>query len=515
MLSEDKINELVEQAPTLINKALESALDFYNKGLNQDAEFVLKQILRVDPNHVKSLQLMGLIRHNATDGRTALEYLERALTIEPDNADLNNNIALCYSQNGEFDLAITHLEKAAKLNPISSIYANLGLQYRHIGKPFMAIQKFKSALWVDSKNALAHCMLAGVYGELLELSLAEEHLNKAIEINPDFAGAHVDLGTLHALHGNFEKFFEEYEYRNVCFTQTQFWTQLYDDNLKYVGQDLQNKRILLYCEQGCGDAIQFVRYIYLLKSQGAYTIIHCQPELETLFKQVCDETFAIDPNKLITDKKSIPIHDYHISLLSLPYVLKKIWTPYFPYLKTLKSFSFDDYQDKLKIGIVWAGNPQHPHDSKRSCKLINFESISNIDGVKLFSLQKDIRKRTYQFSTTPIDLTEGAEHLKIVDLSEFMNNFEDTAALINGLDLIICVDTAVLHLAGALNKPTIAFIPKNPDWRWKLDGDATEWYPSVTLIRGDDWDLMFKQVAGIVKGISRECILSSIRQQLL
>jgi ADP-heptose:LPS heptosyltransferase len=128
----------------------------------------------------------------------------------------------------------------------------------------------------------------------------------------------------------------------------------------------------------------------------------------------------------------------------------------------------------------------------------NKRSFEKFEQYRYFSLQKDLRLRAYTDKNEPIDLTAGAEDLKIVDLAPFITDFQDTAAFIEGLDLVITVDTAVLHLAGAIGKPTYAMIPFNPDWRWGIDGNKTIWYPSVTMFRQEEvgnWDTVIQNIA--------------------
>jgi len=131
-----------------------------------------------------------------------------------------------------------------------------------------------------------------------------------------------------------------------------------------------------------------------------------------------------------------------------------------------------------------------------------FRQIGEIPNIKLFSLMKDTRTRAYVHENKPIDLTEGAEDMKVVDLREHINDFEDTAAIINSLDLVIGVDTAVMHLAGAIGKPSILLLPWNPDWRWELEGSDTIWYGNMHIIRQKtkgDWKPVFEEAKQIVE----------------
>jgi hypothetical protein len=186
--------------------------------------------------------------------------------------------------------------------------------------------------------------------------------------------------------------------------------------------------------------------------------------------------------------KSIPNYDYHISFGSLPKIFNtnKDNIPLnLPYLKPTGSIdknNFNVYNGYYKIGICWAGSPQHPNDKDRSCYLKYFDCFSKRKNVKLFSLQKELSKRIY-VGKGLVDLTEGADNLSLVDMSDLMKDFNYTAAIIEALDLVITVDTSIAHLCGAMNKDCYVLIHENPDWRWGDFCEKSVWYPSLKLFR--------------------------------
>ena len=154
-----------------------------------------------------------------------------------------------------------------------------------------------------------------------------------------------------------------------------------------------------------------------------------------------------------------------------------------------------------KIGVCWAGNAGHPRDDERSCQLSLFREIHKIPNVKLFSLQKDLRLRIWPCKKDPVDLSD-CSNIRLINMKDHMNSWEDTAAIIQGLDLVISVDTSILHLAGALGKPTCALMQYVPDWRWALESNKTIWYPNMTLFRQKklgDWDSAFEDLLPFVK----------------
>jgi hypothetical protein len=286
--------------------------------------------------------------------------------------------------------------------------------------------------------------------------------------------------------------------------------------------DLNGKRVLIYGEQGLGDIIQFVRFTKFLKEKGAHVIVHCPTNLDAIIRRVegVDET----TNKDIYNKTDevFPEYDYQFSMMSFPYLLNLDTISGKPYVKPATT-AFKDYMQKeygktLNVGIVWAGNPAHPHDQRRSIPLENFRLLHDTPGVKLFSLQIESSKRQYGVTyrnlesvAKPddtcinkfipqhgiVDYSENCEDMKIVDLTKMIQSFDDTATILAGLDLVVCCDTATAHLAGAMGVPVWVAIPYNPDWRWELKGDTTYWYDSMKLYRQperDDWKSVFERM---------------------
>jgi len=494
VVSHEETKELVEQAFNLACKK-------FAEQKYEQTVVILDQALKVDPKNANILQILGLAYHALKNNEKAREHLFASLLIEPNNSETLNNIGLSYSNTYDYDKSIDYINKAICLKPENpSLYSNLGLQYRHLQQYEKAIECFNKSLSLR-EDATAYAMLGGCYGEMKNLQKAKEMIYKALKINPNFAAAHVDLASILQLEGNWTEGFNEYEWRYTVYDQLKQWERIYDPIKKWKGQNIQNKIIIVHTEQGHGDAIHFSRYLSNLKYlKPKKIILHCGKSLERLFEEMANFIFTIDPVQLPEYKNAkdnlIPEHDYHCSILSLPYLLGFPPVPATPYLFSKKKFDMSNYKNDYKIGIVWAGNPQHSQDRWRSCKLEMFKEISQISGVKLFSLMKDTRSRAYVTQNQPIDLSENTEDMKIVDMSSYMEDFQSTADIISSLDLIIGVDTSVIHLAGALDKPTIALIAWNCDWRWTIDGDKSIWYRSLKLVRQTkkgEWDDVFEK----------------------
>jgi len=242
--------------------------------------------------------------------------------------------------------------------------------------------------------------------------------------------------------------------------------------------DLNNKTILIHAEQGLGDTLMACRYIPMLASQGARVIAEVQPPLMSLLKNL--EGIS----RLVAKGEPIPPFDVHCPIMSLPLAFKTTMETIpaeVPYLAVSKNI-IEKWRSKLngaeiKVGIVWAGNPNHPQDLDRSIPLKNILPILRVKGARYFSLQKDLRHGDKE----TLDVNS-----QIVRLDQEINDFEDTAAIVMSLDLVISIDTSVVHLAGALGRPIWLLLPSNPDWRWLLDRSDSPWYPTARLFRQID-----------------------------
>jgi len=505
-LDDDFLNELKAldiDLDDLVKNALNKTELLLKDGFIVEAEILVKQLLRVSINNLQGMQLYGLILFRKREYKEAIDVITQAIAMHESNAENHNNIALCYLHSGQSEKAFEHVSRAVELAPDNYNFTNnKGLICRARGDLVQAIKYFKQAI-EKSDNSRAWENLGSVYGQQKKLDDAIDCFQKAISLDADNLGAHVDLAYAHHLKGNWEKGWEEYEYRleywhSVGRNPGKFY-DIYPPSGNWDGKEsIANKKIVIYCEQGSGDMINFVRFVPLLKDLGAEVVIDAPPELKSLF-----EGFGA----IRTNYSDVLEYDYHCSILSLPYLLKvkDNFMKETSYLGPISAHpSMVDYDKFFKIGVVWAGNPGHPNDANRSVYLKNFKGIANLPNVKLFSFQKELGNRVYANSNVQIDLMENCEDMRLVDLSGNLDTFKDTAELVMGMDLMITVDTSVLHLAGALGKKTFALIPYNPDWRWGIEGSDNNWYSSVTLFRQEDlgdWKTVFDKVEEQVRDL--------------
>ena len=372
---------------------------------------------------------------------------QHMLDIDPQNADALHLLGVSSYQLGQYEIAVNLITQAIQIDPTNPLFStNLGKAFRKQGKLEESIQAYQ----------------------------------KAIQIQFDYAEAHIDLATIFLSQGQLIAGWKEYEWR--------WYRKRYFKRPLWNGTSLNGKSILVHCEQGFGDMIQFIRYIDLLPDKDTTIIFACQPELKPLFKSI-DRI-----NTLVTKGENIPDSDFYVPLLSLPYIFNTTLDTIparIPYLypnPKVDSVLLLDENHNLKIGIAWAGRPTHANDHNRSIDLKRFECLLGIGNCEFFSLQVGKRRESIK--------QYGYHHI-IKDLGKQFANFHHTALAILQLDLVISVDTAVAHLAGALGKEVWTLLPFVPDWRWMLDRSDSPWYPSMTLFRQKkvgDWDGVFQQL---------------------
>jgi len=296
------------------------------------------------------------------------------------------------------------------------------------------------------------------------------------------------------LQGDFKRGWQEHEWRWKCrdypSPQRNFAQPLWD------GSALERRTLLLHTEQGLGDAIQFIRYLPLVAQRGGKIIIECQAELRRLFQTMLEKC------PIVVRGDPLPAFDLHCPLLSLPLIfgttLENI-PQTVPYLhadaQDVKKWRerLDEHSPHLKMGLVWAGSPTNKNDRSRSIKLQSLAPLGQVPGVRLLSLQKGAAAA--EAKTPPMGM-------ELVDYTQELTDFADTAALIANLDLLISVDTAVVHLAGAMGKLVWTLLPFSPDWRWLLERENSPWYPTMRLFRQQvigDWDNVITRVASALQ----------------
>jgi tetratricopeptide (TPR) repeat protein len=513
-------------------EAMRRAAGYQQAGRLAEAEKIYRQVLTQQPNHAEALNFLGIIASHGGRWDAANDLIRRAIASKPTIAAYHSNLGVVLSHLGLLDDAIAAIRQAIRLNPdLAGAHYNLGNLLRDRGNIEEAIIALRQAVVLKPDYAEAHNNLGNVLRrkDLLDEAMeahrralqikpdfAEGYNNlgdalrdngriddaisavrKAIELKPDYGDAHFNLANLLLLQGDFAHGWREYEWRWRCKTfgrqRLEFVRPLWD------GTALNGRTILLHAEQGIGDTIQFVRYASMVAARGGRVVLECQPPLLRLLQGLP----GIE--QVVIRSQPLPNFDLHCPMFSLPLAFEtKVETipATIPYLKAEDRLSQQwasrmASSNGLKIGIVWAGSPKHSNDRNRSLPFSCLAPLAEISGIEFYSLQKGEAARQAS------NQTEG---LQLIDYTAELNDFADTAALIANLDLIIAVDTAVAHLAGAMGKPAWVLVPYAPDWRWLLEREDSPWYPTVHLFRQPrigNWQTPISEIARRLSELSR------------
>lgn len=456
------------------------------------------QALRINPDHARSLNhrgnaLLDLKRHDE-----ALSSYDHALRIEPDYAE-----ALYNRGNALLDMkrpadALASYDRALAIDPdyVDVLY-NRGSALRDLARYEESLASYDRALAVKPDHAEALCNRGNT---LLELNRHEEALqsyDRALAITPDSADVHMNRAIAWLTLGDFRRGWPEHEWR------WRYAGLSLPEMAKpqWAGEPLTGRTILLHWEQGLGDTIHFVRYARLLQRQGARVVVYCQAPLKRLLQR-CE---GID--ELVAHGEPLPDFDVWTPMLSMHGLLPmdEESIPGECGYVTADPALVAHWKQRLaefpgfRIAIAWQGNRGHQGDRHRSIPLKFFGQLAKVPRVRLISLQTDAG------TEQPAELDGSFEVIRFPDLDTTNGPFMDTAAILRNVDLTICCDTSVLHLAGALGVPVWLAQMYSSDWRWLLDREDSRWYPSLRLFRQKslgDWDEVFQRMARAVGAIT-------------
>jgi len=485
----------------------------------------------------------------------AIDAFSKAIELAPDQAEAANNLSSTLNELERFDEALEACGRAIELTPgLSPAHLNLGNALAGLGRTAESVESYRRALEIDPTNSSAYYNLGNVYTEMENLEAAIEQFRKALafdtenaekyynyantalaldlyedaisgyrrvlEIAPDYIDAQCNLGAallkmgrsdeavaslrravadepmspdLHwnlALAllqaGDYKEGWTEYEWRWQTPTfkafQRDFGVPLWQ------GEDLYGQTLFIDTEQGYGDSIMFARYASIAAERGGRVVLECRPQLNSLFTSLNGVNEVVDlghpPGRF----------DFHAPLMSLPHILGTTAASIpseVPYVKPPDETPVDPriaMAPGLKIGFAWAGSPTRVDNFKRSCDVVQFDPLIALPGVNFFSLQVG----EFQEQLCDLDTVRLA-----IDLAHDFRDFADTAAAVQALDLIISVDTAVLHLAGALAKPAWGLMSQPTGFLWQDQRKDSPWYPTLRLFRQlepGEWSPVFEQV---------------------
>jgi tetratricopeptide (TPR) repeat protein len=454
-------------------------------GRPADAVLSFQHALKLDPDDWDAADKCGSCLFGLGRLKEALIYVDLCDKLRPDRAPTLQMRAVVMFGLDRFEEALADITRAHALDPANAdICNNVGVFLRRLGREEQALS------WFDQALELRPDFIATLNNKIATLdnkAFALMHMHRFAEaialydeikrVDPSNAKADFDASFLHLLTGNFELGWAGREARskipNLPIARFEF------PQPRWLGKEsIDGKTILVHTDEGLGDSIQFLRYVPMVAALGARVAVVAEDAVCPLLSGLDGVSQCIP-----TSAGTLPAFDLYCPMSSLPLAFGTRLdtipsaTPYLsapaPSLQ-----AWEDRlgaHDRLRVGLVWSGNPMQGNDHNRSMPLSMLARILDVDAT-FVSLQKDPR---------PADRAT-LERSEIVDLTQHFTDFAETAALVSCLDLVITVDTSVAHLAGALGRPTWILLAYTPDYRWLLDRDDSPWYPSARLFRQDE-----------------------------
>jgi tetratricopeptide (TPR) repeat protein len=446
--------------------------------------------IAIKPDHAEAHSSRGVVLSTLKQWDAALASCERAIAIRADYAEAHSNRGVVLGELKQWDAALSSCNRAIALKTdYAEAYFNRGNLLRDMNRPEEALADYDKAIALQPGQAEVHSNRGNLLRDLKQLTAALADYDQAIAIKPDYAEAHTNKSTALLLTGDLDDGWLEYEWRSKI-PGTASAAERKCPQPPWRGEDsIAGKTILIHCEQGLGDTLQFCRYATLAATMGARVILEVQEPLVNLLS--CLGGVA----QVVAKGSVLPDFDLHCPLLSMPraFGTKLDTVPSSKRYLSSDARRVAQWEVRLgertcpRVGLAWSGNPNHAHDHERSVALSDLTQHLP-GGFQYVSLQREVRERDERA------LLPGGRILNFADDMDFDN----TAALIECLDLVVSVDTSLAHLSGALGKRTWILLSFVPDWRWLLDRDDSPWYPSAKLYRQHrrgDWNGAFERMA--------------------
>jgi len=470
------------------------------KGLLDESAEYLREALQIDPEFVPALNNLGMVSFEKGQVEDAAAYIQKALRIQPDFSDLYFNMGVILEKKEQFDEAVQYFLTAIELNPDKiDAYCHLGVVYKDIGRTEKAVECLKKAMSKDPQNADVCNNLGMVFEENRDINEALYYYQKALALNPMDPEIHWNLALLLLLSGEFVEGWKKYEWRlEVKDFLTRNFPQPQWDGRLY----LKDKCLFIQSEQGIGDEIMFASCLPDAIKAAGTCIIECDRRLIPIYNR----SF---PGAIITERiqdgspvpDTILRADLKIAIGSLPKHFRSDLNSFperqaylIPDNQRVKVWQnrLRELGDGLNVGISWHGGSKSTVRRTRSTTLDQWNSIFSLPGINFINLQ-------YGDCAEELRAVKEKSGLTIHDWADAdpLKDLEGFAAQIAALDLVISVDNAAVHMAGALGVPVWVLLPFVSDWRWMLNFEDTPWYRSVKLFRQGnlgDWNGVFKRL---------------------
>ena len=461
---------------------LDEALDRIGRALDLASALPAPKTAQPAQQTARLQNSFGVVLAEMGQHEAAASSFRIALALAPDDAPAWSNLGNAGAS------APAHV-RAIALDPFAAgAYGNLATLRQSAGARSEAERLWRRALALAPAAAVAWSNLGtlGMLRPLAESALAEldraaAAFHRAIAADPGFADGWLNRGLIRLLRGDYAKGLADYEWRwkrrgmvRPCLA-IPAWT----------GEDPAGKRLLVWAEQGHGDTIHFIRFIPRLTARGAEVVLAAPRRLVPLLA-----SFA-GVETVVPIEDPLPAADLQAPLMSLPHLLGLGATaaaPLAPYLAPPRRSAPIAGDGRPLVGLVWAGSPVNLSNATRSLALERLGPLLALDGLRFVSLQ---------FGVSAADVAAAGLEGRL-ETREDLGDFADTAAVVAGLDLVVTVDTALAHLAGAMGKEAWVMLSHVPDWRWGMTGETTPWYPSLRLFRQEspgDWDGVVRRIA--------------------
>jgi Flp pilus assembly protein TadD len=470
-------------------------------GRNDEAAHFFRAAIQLAPNDAALLVRYGgfLARIHAT--AAAESVYRQATEIAPANVEAHFFLGNLLSEQDRLaESEVAYRATIAADPAYAPAHANLGVVLRMLHNYTDSEASYFRALKLEPDNPQWISNLGVLYVQMRRFDEAETCYRRALEVKPGNIDIIFNLSYVLLLKGDYAEGFRCYEARYdsrnskpVCGTPRLPYPQ-------WKGEDITGKSFVVWHEQGWGDVIEFSRFAMDLKKRGAARVtLVCDAPVRALLETLPDIDAVASP----AEAAAIPPHDYWTLLFSIPIYtgLTPLTIPFYASYLSVPPDRLAAWKPKLsgrgiglKIGLVWKANAKHKSSLERSLpSLETLRKLWNVPGITFYSLQKNDGEE------------EGRSPPKgqpLIHLGSDVKDFADTAAIVSQLDLVISVDTAIVHVAGALGKPVWVFLPWVADWRWMKEGDQTAWYPSVRLFRQSqpyEWDDVVTRIAAALK----------------
>jgi tetratricopeptide (TPR) repeat protein len=478
---------------TVSQTEMQRLATMFKTGQVAEMEHAARTLLERHPNSGVVWQVFGIALK--AQGKDALLAMQTAVDLMPNDAGAHNNLGTTLEGLGRRDEAAASYRRALDIKPdFAEVWSNLGNTLKDLGRFDEAMASYRRALEIEPDLAEVHYNLGNALQAMRKNDDAVASYRRALALKPDGADMHWNLSLALLAQGRYAEGWREHEYR---------WKAGVAPSRELVqplwlgDAELSGKATLLHAEQGFGDTLQFVRYATLVAARGATVYLEVPPALKSLTASCAGVAAVFAPGE------ALPPFDYQCPLMSLPLACKTELATIpaaVPYLAASPA-KIAYWQEKLgkkaalRVGLVWAGDPRkhlaallgvRAIDSRRSIHFDRLLPLLEISGIEFISLQVGGEARR-----------QANGNSLLIDFTDELRDFEDTAALVANLDMAICVDTSVAHLAGAVGKPVWLLNRYNTCWRWLTEREDSPWYPGMRIFRQPspgDWDSVIAEV---------------------